>query len=70
MIPSSHAATTCTDSRTRRNQHGGGHLNDPDEQHERVTRDRKQSLNRWSEILIPVREEVCELIESRFARLR
>ena len=32
-----------------------------------MTRDRKQSLNRWSEVLIPVCEEVSELIESRQA---
>ena len=65
MIPSSHAATMYAPIRGRvATSTGSGHLYDPDEQHERVTRDRKQSLNRWSEILIPVREEVGELIES------
>ena len=56
------------DSWTRGNENGGRHLNDPDEQHERVTRDRKQPLDRRSEILIPVREEVRELVESRQKR--
>ncbi len=33
------------DSWTHGNEHGGRHLNDPDEEHERVTRDRKQPLD-------------------------
>jgi hypothetical protein len=41
-----------TDSWPRGDQHGGGHLDDPHEQHERVTRDRQHTGKRRSKILI------------------
>ena len=66
MMPKSHAATDVSaDSWTHGDQHRCGHLHDPDEEHERVTRDRQQPRDHGSEILIPVGEEVRELVESR-----
>src|SRR5687768_4379495 len=53
----------CADSWTRGDEHGGCHFDEPDDEHERVPRERKQPLDHGSKILIPVGQKMVELIE-------
>ena len=65
MIPGSHAATTYAPIRGRVATSTAAAISTiPTKSIERVTGDWKQSLDRWSEVVIPVRKEVGEPIES------